>query len=99
MRKAFYCMSALALVSAVAACGTDEPENNVAVEDVNAMMNLEDVPPAGNAANEAVGPAATEEAPASKPSPPKPAPPKPKPAEPEASTPECSPEHRAAGHC
>jgi uncharacterized protein (DUF305 family) len=40
MRKAFYCMSALALVSAVSACGTrEEPANNVLAEnDMNAMM-------------------------------------------------------------
>lgn len=40
MRKAFYCMSALALVSTLSACGSrDEVDNNVAAEnDMNAMM-------------------------------------------------------------
>ena len=40
MRKAFYCMSALALVSALSACGSqDEAANNVvAGNDMNAMM-------------------------------------------------------------
>ena len=40
MRKAFHCMSALALVAALSACGSrDEPADNAAaVNDVNAMM-------------------------------------------------------------
>jgi uncharacterized protein (DUF305 family) len=40
MRKAFYCMTALALVSALSACGgREEAANNVAAEnDMNAMM-------------------------------------------------------------
>jgi outer membrane biosynthesis protein TonB len=101
MRKALLGLSALALASALAACGPGEPENNVAVEDVNAMMNLDELPPGENVANEAVEAPATETPPAAQPAPAKPAPakPKPKPAEPKAPASECLPEHRAAGHC
>jgi len=99
VRKLFSCASALALLFATTGCGTDEPENVAAAEDVNATMNLEVPPPAENAANEAVEAPPAEEAPPPKATPPKEAPPKPKPAEPEAPAPDCLPEHRAAGHC
>ena len=106
MRKAFYCMSALALVSALSACGSNEvAENNIAAEDLNTMTNLEELPPAEPTANAVVeAPAAEERAPAAKPAPEKPAPAKAKPAEPKAAEPKapdpnCLPEHRAAGHC
>lgn len=96
MRKALFCMSALALVSTLSACGSnDTAENNIAAEDVNALMNLEEPLPAEPAANVAVEPPATEPAPstpAAKPAEPKPAPPKPK-----APAPEPAPDPHA-GH-
>lgn len=101
MRKALVGLGALTLASALAACSTDEPKNNVAAEDVNAMMNVDELPPAENGANEAAEAPAAEAPPAAQPAPakPAPAPEKPKAAEPKAPTPECLPEHRAAGHC
>jgi outer membrane biosynthesis protein TonB len=104
--------AAAALALTLAACGgTDEPANDIAADEVNAMTNVEDLPPAEPAANEIVEtPAVAEPQPepvAERPAPPaKPAPapakPKttePKPAESNAAAPTCSPEHRAAGHC
>lgn len=98
--------SAAALALSLAACGgTDQPENNIAADDLNAMTNLEELPPAEPTANAVVEtPAAEEKAPAAKPAPAKPAPAKPKPAEPKTAEPKapdpaCLPEHRAAGHC
>lgn len=39
MRKVLNCLSAVALVSTLAACGgTDEPANEVVANDMNAMM-------------------------------------------------------------
>ena len=110
MRKVVLGFSAAALALSLAACGgTDQPENNLAAEDLNAMTNLEELPPVAPAANAVVEtPAAEEKAAAKpvpeKPAPAKPAPAKPKPAEPEAAEPKapdpsCLPEHRAAGHC
>lgn len=106
MRKTPICMSALALVSALSACSSDEAaENNIVAEDLNVMTNLEEQPPAEPMVNAVVEtPAAEEKAPAAKPAPEKPAPAKPKPAEPKAAEPKapdptCLPEHRAAGHC
>jgi outer membrane biosynthesis protein TonB len=114
MRKLALGFSAAALVLSLAACGeTDQPENNIAADDLNAMTNLEELSPVAPAANVAVEetvtearqsePEATKSAPA-KPAPatPKPTPAKPKPepaAEPKATDPACAPEHRAAGHC
>ena len=111
MRKIVLGFSAAALALSLAACGgTDQPENNIAAEDLNAMTNLEELPPVEPTTNAAVEtPAAEEKAPASKPAPEKPAPAKPAPAkpkpaepaaaEPKAPDPSCLPEHRAAGHC
>ena len=111
MRKVVLGFSAAALALSVAACGgTDQPENNIAVEELNAMTNLEELPPVEPTANAVVEtPAAEEKAPAAKPAPEKPAPAtpapaKPKPAEPKAAEPKapdpsCPPEHHAAGHC
>ena len=106
MRKVVLGFSATALALSLAACGgTDQPENNIAVEDLNAVTNLEVLPPAEPAANVVVEtPAAEEKAPAAKPAPAKPAaakpaPATPKPAESNAVDPSCLPEHRAAGHC
>lgn len=115
MRKSQLGLGAVAaLALTLAACGgTDEPENNIAAEDVNAMANLEEMPPAEPVANVAVEETVTEarqsEPTATKPAPAKPAPakpkstpatPKPEPAaEPKAPDPTCAPEHRAAGHC
>ncbi len=105
MRKAFDCISALALVSALSACGgREEVANNVAAEnDMNAMI-VDSGPLASNEVTTPAPPApAAEKAPAVKPAAPKPASPpaKPKPAEPAdpAPDPTCAPEHRAAGHC
>ncbi len=106
MRKVVLGFSAAALALSLAACGgTDQPENNIAAEDLNAMTNLEELPPAEPTANAIVEtPAAEEKGTAAKPAPEKPAPAKPKPAEPKAAEPKapdpsCLPEHRAAGHC
>lgn len=114
MRKVFLGISAAALALSLAACGgPDQPENNIAAEDLNAMTVSEELPPVEPAANVAVdttvnearqtGPAATKPAPA-KPAPakPKPAPAEPKvepAAEPKAPDATCTPEHRAMGHC
>ena len=102
-------LGAIALLAALSACGgNDQPTDNIAVENMNAPTNLEEVPPVESAANETVEPAAEEAArqPApSRPAPPakpKPTPTEPKPepaAEPAANDPACAPEHRAAGHC
>ena len=104
-------LTSLLLLLSLAACGgTDQPENNIAAEDLNAMTNLEELPPAEPTANAVVEtPAAEEKAPAAtpareKPAPEKSAPAKPRPAEPKAAEPKapdpnCLPEHRAAGHC
>jgi Flp pilus assembly protein TadD len=111
MRKIVLGFSAAALALSLAACGgTDQPENNVAAEDLNALTNLEELPPADPTANAVVEtPAAEEKAPAAKPAAEKPAtakpatakpkPAEPKAAEPKAPDPSCLPEHRAAGHC
>ena len=111
MRKVVLGISAAAMALSLAACGgTNQPENNIAAEDLNAMTNLEELPPAEPAANAVVEtPTAEEKAPAAKPvqekpAPAKPAPAKPEPAEPKAAEPKapdpsCLPEHRAAGHC
>ena len=111
MRKVVLGFSAAALALSLAACGgTDQPENKIAAEDMNAMANLEELPPAEPPANAVVEtPTAEEKAPAAKPGPEKPAPEKPAPAkpkpaepkaaEPKAPDPSCLPEHRAAGHC
>ena len=111
MRKIVLGFSAAALALSLASCGgTDQPENNIAAEDLNAMTNLEELPPAEPTANAVVEtPAAEEKAPAAKPAPEKPAPAKPavakpkeaepKAAEPKVPDPNCPPEHHAAGHC
>ena len=111
MRNVVLGFSAAALALSLAACGgTDQPENNIAAEDLNAMTNLEELPPAEPTANTVVETsAAEEEAPAAKPAPEKPTPAKPAPAtpkptepkaaEPTTPDPSCLPEHRAAGHC
>ena len=111
MRKVVLGFGVAALALSLGACGgTDQPENNITAEDLNAMTNLEELPPAEPTANAVVEtPAAEEKAPAAKPAPEKPAtakpaPAKPKPAEPKAAEPKapdpsCLPEHRAAGHC
>lgn len=106
MRKVVLGFSSAALALSLAACGgTDQPENNIAAEDLNAITNLEELPPAEPTANAVVETLAAEEkASAAKPAPEKPAPAKsapakPKPAEPKAPDPSCLPEHRAAGHC
>lgn len=111
MRKVGLGFSAAALALSLAACGgTDQPENNIAAEELNAMTSLEELPPVEPTANAVVEtPAAEEKAPAAKPAPEKPAPAKPKPAEPKAAEPKaaepkapdpsCPPEHHAAGHC
>lgn len=106
MRKVVLGFNAAALALSLAACGgTDQPEYNIAAEDLNAMTNLEELPPAEPTANAVVEtPAAEEKASAVKPAPEKPAPAKPEPAEPKAAEPKatdpsCLPEHRAAGHC
>ena len=106
MRKAVLGFSAAALALSLAACGgTDQPENNITAEDLNAIANLEELPPVEPAANAVVDtPAAEEKAPAATPAPEKPAPVKPKPSEPKAAEPKapdpsCLPEHHAAGHC
>lgn len=114
MRKVVLGFSAAALALSLAACGgTDQPENNIAALDLNAMTNLEELPPVAPAANVAVEETVTEarqsEPAVTKPAPAKPAPAKPKPtptkpkpepaAEPKAPDPTCLPEHRAAGHC
>lgn len=101
MRKVVLGFSAAALALSLAACGgTDQPENNIAAEELNAMTNLEELPPAEPTANAIVEtPAAEEKAPAAKPAPAKPKSAEPKAAEPKAPDPSCLPEHRAAGHC
>jgi outer membrane biosynthesis protein TonB len=107
MMKVVLGFSAAALALSLAACGgTDQPDNNIAAEDLNAMTNLEELPPVAPAANVAVEETVTEarqpEPEATKPAPAKPAPTEPKPepaAEPKAPDPTCLPEHRAAGHC
>jgi hypothetical protein len=111
MRKVVLGFSAAALALSLAACGgTGQPENNIVAEDLNAMTNLEELPPVEPTANAVVEtPAAEEKAPAAKPAPEKPAPAKPAPAkpkpaepkaaEPKAPDPSCPPEHHAAGHC
>lgn len=114
MRKVVLGLSAAALALSLAACGgTDQPENDIAADDLNAMKNLEELPPVTPAANvavqETVNEARQSEPAAAKPAPAKPAPAKPKPtsakpnpepaAEPKAPDTTCLPEHRAAGHC
>ena len=111
MRKVVLGFGAAALALSLAACGaTGQPENNIAAEDLNAMTNLEELPPVEPTANAVVEtPAEEEKAPAAKLAPEKPAPAtpavaKPKQAEPKASEPKapdpsCPPEHHAAGHC
>ena len=114
MRKVVLGFSAVALALSLAACGgTEQPENNIAAEELNAITNLEELPPVAAAANFAVEETVTEtrqpEPTATKPAPAKPAPAKPKPtpakpepepaAEPKTPDPICLPEHRAAGHC
>lgn len=111
MRKLISCASSLALVLTLSACGTDQPANNVVAEDLNAMPNLDEVAPGGNATEESAETPTTENPPVdeAKPAPATPAPAKrehaepkpaePKPAEPKAPAAECAPEHRAAGHC
>lgn len=112
MRKVVLGFGAAALALALAACGaTGQPENNIATEDLNAMTNLEELPPVEATANAVVEtPVAEEKAPAAKLAPEKPTPAKPasekpkseepKVAEPKASAdPSCPPEHHAAGHC
>ena len=114
MRKVVLAFSAAILALSLAACrGTGQPENNLAAEDLNVMMNLEEMAPVAPAANVALEETFNEtqqsEPAAAKPAPAKPAPakpkltpvePKPEPvAEPKAPDPNCLPEHRAAGHC
>lgn len=114
MRKVVLGISAAALALSLAACGgTDQPENNISIEDLNAMTNSEELPPVAPAANVAVDATVTEtrqsEPAATKPAPAKPALVKPKPTpaepkvepavEPKAPDPTCTPEHRAMGHC
>ena len=80
MKKVLFCMSALALVSTLSACGSpDTAENNIAAEDVNVMVNVEEPLPVEPAVNAVVKAPATEPAPRA-PAPAKPAPAKPKPA-------------------
>ena len=111
MRKVVLGFGAAALALSLAACsGTDQPDNNIVAEDLNAMTNLEEVPapePMANTVDET--PVVEEKAPAAKPAPEKPAAAKPapakpkaaepKPTEPKPATPDCPPEHHAAGHC
>jgi hypothetical protein len=111
MKKVVLGFSAAMLATSLSACGgTDQPENNIATENLSAMTNLEELPPAEPTANTVLEtPAAEEKAPAPKPAPEKPAPVKaapakpqpaePKTAEPKTPDPSCAPEHRAAGHC
>lgn len=112
MRSILLPVAVVGLSLSLSACGgNDADENNVVAEDVNAMLNPEQLPPAEPAANAAVETPAetpepeTPEPEAAKPTaprPPAPAPAKPKPAEtaePRAPDPNCLPEHRAAGHC
>ena len=114
MRKIVLGLSAAALALSLATCGeADQPDDNIAAEDLNAMTNLEEMAPVAPAANVAVEETVTEtqqsESAAAKPAPAKPAPAKPKttPTEPKlepaaeikAPDPSCLPEHRAAGHC
>ena len=62
MKKALFCMSALAFASALSACGTkEEPANNIVAEDINEMTNMEAMPPAETAANVAVEAPAAEQ--------------------------------------
>lgn len=84
MRKVVLGFGAAALTLSLAACsGADQPENNIAAEDLNAMTNLEEMPPVAPAANVAVEAAVPEarqsEPAATKPAPAQPAPAKPKP--------------------
>ena len=110
MRRRIWKVGAAALALSLGACGTGQPDNKIAAEDVNAMTNLEEAPPSLPSANAVVeAPAAEETAPAAKPVTESPAPTKPaattpkpaetKAAEPKAPDPDCAPEHRAAGHC
>ena len=111
MRKVVLGFSAGMLAMSLAACGgTDQPENGIVAEDLNAITNLEELPPAEPTVNAvAETPDAEEKAPAAKPAPEKPVqakpavakpkPAEPKVAEPKAPDPTCAPEHRAAGHC
>ena len=112
MKKAVLSLSAAALALSLAACGeTEQPENNIVAEDVNAMMNVEELPLPEETANVASEDAVTETAapepatPAATPSKPAPAksakaePKREAAAEPKAPDTSCLPEHRAAGHC
>lgn len=85
MKKTALSLSAAALVLSLTACGrSDAPENNVVAEDVNAMTNLQELPPPEPAANAAAVEPTVEtvepEPAAPKPTSAKPAPAKPKPA-------------------
>jgi outer membrane biosynthesis protein TonB len=106
--------SAAVLALSLAACGgADQPDNNIAAEDLNATTKLEDMAPVTPTANVAVEETVKEtqesEPATAKPAPaktatatPKPTPTESKPepvAEPKAPDASCSPEHRAAGHC
>ena len=106
MSKAFHCIGALTLFSALSACGgREEAANNAAAANELNVLMTESAPLATNEveAPAAPAPAVRGAAPASKAAPakPAPAPAKPKPADPPEETPDpsCTPEHRAAGHC
>lgn len=92
MKNSVLSLTTAALALSLTACGgTEQPENNIVAEDMNAMTNLQEVAPPEPAANDAAEESATEpttpesaaptEAPA-KPTPAKTAPAKPAPARP-----------------
>ena len=89
MRKVVLGFSAAALALSLAACGgVDQPDNNITAEDLNAMTNLEVLPPGEPAANAvAETPTAEKEAPAAQLVPEKPAPAKPASAKPASAKP------------
>lgn len=91
MTKAILGLSGAALALSLAACGTaEQPGNNVAAtENLSAMTNAVEPPPAAPAANAVAEPPAAEEAaPAAKPAPtPKPAAAKPAAAKPATAAP------------
>jgi hypothetical protein len=115
MKKIILGIGAATLALSLTACGGNQPENDIAAEQLNTMSNLEgksEADPAGNVTREETATDLSEPEPApTRPAPAKPAsaaskreptPAKPAPAsaaEPKASDPACAPEHRAAGHC
>lgn len=114
MRKPLLGFSAVVLALSLNACGaTDQRDNNVVADDLNAMTSPEEPPRVAPGANitveNSVAEAGLPKAPAPKPttakptrskSKPTPAKPEPAPAtEANAQEPTCAPEHRALGHC